>query len=189
MTSMRDTLATRLWPAAADSLGAKIALVLAGTALLTLSAKVQIPFWPVPMTMQTFVVLLIGAAYGARLGGATLLAYLAQGAVGLPVFAAGGGLAYLTGPTAGYLFGFLAAAVLVGWLAERGLCGSRLGTLATFLAGTVVMFGLGAGWLGALFGAEVALASGVVPFLLSEAVKIALAVALVPLAWKRLGRG
>lgn len=185
---MPNTLATRLWPAATGSTGAKILTVLAGTALLTLSAKVQIPFWPVPMTMQTFVVLLIGAALGARLGGATVLAYLAQGAVGLPVFAAGGGLAYLMGPTAGYLFGFLVAAVLVGLLAERGLCRTRLGTLATFLAGTVTIFALGAGWLAVLFGTEVALASGVVPFLLSEAFKIALAVALVPLAWT-LGRG
>jgi len=184
---MPNTLATRLWPAATGSTGGKILMVLAGTALLTLSAKVQFPFWPVPMTMQTFVVLLIGVAYGARLGGATVLAYLAQGAVGLPVFAAGGGLAYLMGPTAGYLIGFLAAAVLVGLLAERGLCRTRLGTLATFLAGTAVIFALGAGWLAVLFGPEVALASGVLPFLLSEAFKIALAVALVPLAWT-LGR-
>ena len=184
---MPNTLATRLWPSSHRNLGAQLLLVLAGTALLTLSAKVQIPFWPVPMTMQTFVVLLIGAAYGLRLGGATVLAYLGQGAAGLPVFAAGGGLAYLTGPTAGYLLGFLVAAMLVGWLAERGFCRSRVGTLATFGAGTLVIFGLGAGWLGVLFGAEVALTSGVAPFLLSEALKIALAVAVVPLAWK-LGR-
>ncbi len=95
---MHHSLATRLWPQAADSLLARTVLVLAGTLLLALSARVQVPFWPVPMTMQTFVVLGIGAAYGARLAGITLLTYLAQGAIGLPVFATGAGLAYMAGP-------------------------------------------------------------------------------------------
>jgi len=181
---MHQTLATRLWPHAADSLLAKLALVVLGSLLLTLSAKVNVPFWPVPMTMQTFVVLGLGAAYGARLGGATVAAYLAQGAIGLPVFATGAGLAYLAGPTGGYLLGFLAAAILVGAMAERGFCRTRLSTLVAFLAGTAVIFGLGAGWLTVLFGSGTALASGVLPFLTSEAVKVALAVAVFPLAWK-----
>lgn len=181
---MQPTLATRLWPEAAESTLAKLALVIAGSLLLIASAKVQVPFWPVPMTMQTFVVLGIGAAYGARLAGITVATYLAQGAIGLPVFSAGGGIALLAGPTGGYLLGFLAAAVTVGALADKGWCRDRLSTLLAFLAGTVVIFSLGIAWLTVLFGFQTAITAGLVPFLASEAVKIALAVAVFPLAWK-----
>lgn len=184
---MQQSLVTRLWPQTADSLAARGLLVVLGCLLLIASAKVQVPFWPVPMTMQTFVVLGIGAAYGVRLAGVTLAAYLAQGAVGLPVFAGGGGVAYLAGPTAGYLVGFLAAAVIVGWLADRGYCRTGLSTLAAFALGTLTIFALGAGWLAVLFGPEVALASGVLPFVISEAAKVALAVLVFPFAWKRAG--
>ena len=105
------TLADALWSPAAGSPAIRaIALAVIGSILLTLSAKIQVPFWPVPMTMQTFVVLVLGVAYGWRLAGATVLLYLAQGALGLPVFAAGGGPAYMDGPTGGYLVGFLLAA-------------------------------------------------------------------------------
>ena len=96
-----------------------VLMVLLGSLALAVSAKIQVPFYPVPITMQTYVVLFIGFAFGARLAGATVLAYLAEGAVGLPVFAQGAGLAYLAGPTGGYLIGFLAAAVLCGWLAKK----------------------------------------------------------------------
>jgi biotin transport system substrate-specific component len=181
---MHQTLANRLWPQASDSLLAKLVLVLAGTLLLAASARVQVPFWPVPMSMQTFVVLGIGAAYGARMAGITVATYLAQGAVGLPVFTAGGGMALLAGPTGGYLMGFLAAAIVVGALADRGFCRTRLSTLAAFVAGTLVIFTMGVAWLTVLFGFATAITAGVVPFLLSEAVKIALAVAVFPLAWK-----
>ena len=181
---MHPSLATRLWPQAADSLLAKLALVIAGSLLLIASAKIQVPFWPVPMTMQTFVVLGIGAAYGARLAGATVLTYLAQGAIGLPVFSAGGGIALLAGPTGGYLLGFLAAAIVVGALADRGFCRTRLSTLAAFLAGTAIIFAMGVAWLTVLFGFGTAITAGVLPFLTSEAVKIALAVAVFPMAWK-----
>lgn len=181
---MQPSLATRLWPAATDSLLAKTVLVLAGSLLLIASAKVQVPFWPVPMTMQTFVVLGIGAAYGMRLAGATVLTYLAQGAIGLPVFSAGGGAALLVGPTGGYLLGFLVAAMLVGALADRGWCRDRISTLGAFLAGTAVIFTLGVAWLTVLFGFQTAITAGVLPFVTSEAVKIALAVAVFPLAWK-----
>jgi biotin transport system substrate-specific component len=181
---MQPSLATRLWPSAADSLLAKTVLVIAGSLLLIASAKVQVPFWPVPMTMQTFVVLGLGATYGMRLAGASVLTYLAQGAIGLPVFSAGGGIALLAGPTGGYLLGFLAAAMLVGALADRGWCRTRLSTLGAFLAGTAVIFGLGVTWLTVLFGFQTAITAGVLPFLTSEAVKVALAVAVFPLAWK-----
>jgi len=156
-----------------------------GCLLMTVSAKLQVPFWPVPMTMQTFMALGIGAAYGARLAGVTLAAYLAQGAIGLPVFAGVGGLAYLAGPTGGYLVGFLAAAVLVGWLADRGSCRTRLSTLAAFALGTLAIFALGAGWLAVLFGPRMAIVSGILPFVTSEAAKVALAVLVFPLIWKR----
>lgn len=181
---MNPTLTAALWPSSARSTLAQVVLVLAGTLLLALSAKVQVPFWPVPMTMQTFVALGIGAAYGARLGGITLLTYLAQGAIGLPVFATGAGLAYLAGPTGGYLVGFLAAAVLVGYLADEGLGRSHVSAFLVFLAGTALIFVLGASWLATLIGVERALAAGVLPFLPAEAVKLLLATAFFPLAWK-----
>ncbi len=182
---MTGTLAARLWPVeAGNAVTRAIVLIVAGSLLLTLSAKVQVPFWPVPMTMQTFAVLLIGAAYGSTLGAATVLAYLAQGAVGLPVFAKGGGLAYMMGPTGGYLLGFLVAAWLVGKLAERGLDRRVPTALAVFLLGDLVIFAFGVSWLASLIGFEKAWAAGVVPFLPAEALKIALAMAVLPLAWR-----
>ena len=113
-----------MWPARpGETVGALRAVVLIalGTALMALSAKVNLPLPYVPMTLQTLVVLMIGAAYGWRLGSATMIAYLAEGAMGLPVFAGPvGGIAPLLGPTAGYLYGFVLAAFITGWLAERG---------------------------------------------------------------------
>jgi biotin transport system substrate-specific component len=183
------TLADAVWSPVGTSPAVRaIVLALIGTALLTLSAKIQVPFWPVPMTMQTFVVLVLGMAYGWRLAGATVLLYLAQGAIGLPVFAAGGGIAYFAGPTAGYLVGFLLAAVAVGWLAEHGWDRSPLRTLAAMLIGTVIIFACGIAWLSTLIGVARAIGAGLVPFLLGEAVKIALATAILPFAWRLLQR-
>ena len=164
-------------------LPAKIALVLAGTALLALAAKVQVPFWPVPMTLQTLAVLMIGATLGARMAGATLLAYLAEGAVGLPVFASGAGLAYMAGPTGGYLLGFLLAAVFVGLAADRGWLRGGVPVAAVMFAAMALIYLPGVAWLAALIGAEKAVAGGLVPFLPAEAFKLALAVLLArPLA-------
>ena len=183
------TLADTVWSPVGTSPAVRaIVLALIGTALLTLSAKIQVPFWPVPMTMQTFVVLVLGMAYGWRLAGATVLLYLAQGAIGLPVFAAGGGIAYFAGPTAGYLVGFLLAAVAVGWLAEHGWDRSPLRTLAAMLIGTGIIFACGIAWLSTLIGVAQAIGAGLVPFLLGEAVKIALATAILPFAWRLLQR-
>ena len=169
-------------------LPAKIALVLAGTALLALAAKVQVPFWPVPMTLQTLAVLMIGATLGARMAGATLLAYLAEGAVGLPVFASGAGLAYMAGPTGGYLLGFLLAAVFVGLAADRGWLRGGVPVAAVMFAAMALIYLPGVAWLAALIGAEKAVAGGLIPFLPAEAFKLALAVLLArPLA--RRGRG
>jgi biotin transport system substrate-specific component len=183
------TLADAVWSPVGSSPAVRaIVLALIGTALLTLSAKIQVPFWPVPMTMQTFVVLVLGMAYGWRLAGATVLLYLAQGALGLPVFAAGGGIAYFAGPTAGYLVGFLLAAVAVGWLAEHGWDRSVPRTLGAMLIGTGIIFACGIAWLSTLIGVAQAIGAGLVPFLLGEAVKIALATAIVPFAWRFLQR-
>lgn len=192
----QPTLASVIWPRR-DARRA-VALVLLGSLLVTISAKVQVPFWPVPMTMQTFAVLVVGMAYGWRLGAATLMVYLAQGALGLPVFAAGGGLAYFAGPTAGYLVGFALAAALVGGLAERGWDRAMLPTLAAMFLGTAVIFASGLAWLTlflswskslALDAAFVAaLANGLTPFLAGAVTKIALAAAVLPLAWKLLAK-
>jgi biotin transport system substrate-specific component len=183
------TLADALWsPAAGSNTVRGIVLAVIGSILLTISAKIQVPFWPVPMTMQTLVVLVLGVAYGSRLAGATVLLYLAQGALGLPVFAAGSGLAYMSGPTGGYLVGFLLAAVATGWLAERGWARSVASTLAAMLIGTVIVFACGIAWLGTLIGLPQAINAGLMPFLPSEAVKVALGTALVPFAWRLLQR-
>ena len=181
---MNNSLATKLLPQAETSLLHKALLVLGGTLALAVSAKVQVPFWPVPMTLQTLVVLLIGAAYGARLGGITVATYLAQGALGLPVFATGAGLAYMAGPTGGYLAGFLLAAVAVGWLADRGYGRTLLSTLLAMLAGTIAIYALGLGWLSSFTGFDKAITLGLLPFVPAEAAKVALAVLLLPATWK-----
>lgn len=185
-----------LWPPAERGVGMtrSVLLVLAGTVLLALSARLQIPFWPVPMTMQTFAVLVIAMAYGARLGTATVGVYLLQGAMGLPVFASGVGLAYFAGPTGGYLLGFLLAAWLVGGLAERGW-DRRVGpTLLAMVLGTLVILVCGVSWLAVFMqqtgtgGAAEALATGVLPFLPAAVFKVALAAAVLPGVWRLLGR-
>jgi len=166
-----------------------ILLAIAGSLALWISAKVQVPFYPVPMTMQTLVVLLVGMTFGWRLGGATILLYLAEGMAGLPVFAntpeRGIGLAYMMGPTGGYLVGFVLAAVAVGGLAERRWDRGILTTLAAMTLGTAIIFASGVLWLGTLIGWDKpVLELGVVPFLPGAAFKIALAAAILPLTWK-----
>jgi len=168
-------------------------LAVAGTVVLWISAKLNIPFYPVPMTMQTFAVLTIGMAFGWRLGGATILLYLLEGALGLPVFAGtperGVGLAYMVGPTGGYLVGFLVSAVVVGWLAERGWDRKFLSTLAAMTIGTAIIFALGAGWLGTILGWDKPIMEmGVTPFMLGAVFKIALAAAVLPSIWRYLSR-
>lgn len=162
--------------------------VLAGTAVLALSARITVPFWPVPMTLQVLTVFLIGAAYGRDLALVTLLTYLAQGAAGLPVFATGAGVAYMAGPTGGYLAGFVIAAAIAGWAADRGLDRNPFRLFAAMLVGEVVILGLGAAWLAYLFGAEKAIAWGIGPFIVTDLVKVALAAAMVPAAWNLIAR-
>ena len=160
-----------------SSLAMKLAVALAGSVALAVSAKVQVPFWPVPMTMQTFIVLMIGLHFGPRLAAGTVLAYLAEGAAGLPVFSTGAGLAFLAGPTGGYLIGFLVSASLVAAAVQRGYTNSISGLIAVLLIGDAVIFGFGVSRLAMMIGAEKAVLAGLVPFLPAEALKIALAVA------------
>lgn len=183
------TLLGTLWPASGGTRVLRAMLVVAlGSLLMTVTAKVQIPFWPVPMTMQTFAALVLGMACGARLGMAAVLAYLVQGAAGLPVFAGGAGLAYLAGPTGGYLVGFVLAAGLTGWLASRGFDRSPLRTVIAMLAGDALILGLGVAYLSTLIGLEKAITAGLLPFLAAEAFKILLAAAVLPGAWRLVGR-
>jgi biotin transport system substrate-specific component len=182
----RPTLAAMLWPQHAASRIARFAALSIGGALaLAISAKAQVPFSPVPMTLQTLVVLIIGAAYGLRLAAATVALYLVEGLLGLQVFAGvSAGPFYMAGPTGGYLFGFLVAAALVGWLAERGWDRSLGRLLAVMILGHVAIFACGYAWLAELVGPEKAWVGGVLPFLAATLVKTLLAWALVAAAWR-----
>ena len=164
---------------------AQLVLVLAGSALLAISAQIKIPLYPVPVTGQTLVVLLIGMAYGSRLGAATLLAYLVEGGMGLPVFAGGGaGWATLAGPTGGYLIGFLVAAFILGLLAERGMGRGPISTALAMLIGTALIYVFGVTHLSGFIGFEKAIAAGLLPFLYGDALKLIVAAGLMPLAWR-----
>lgn len=180
-------LAQLLWPA--QNRGGQrwrtAALAVGGAVLLTASAKIQIPFYPVPQTLQTMIVLLIGMAFGAKLGAATVLCYLAAGAAGLPVFAGtpekGIGLAYMFGPTGGYLAGFVLAAAACGFLASRGGDAKWWTVAATMCIGNLIIYACGLVWLGAFIGWDKPILQlGMVPFLLGDALKIAFAVAAMP---------
>lgn len=155
----------------------------AGSLLLTVSAKVSVPFYPVPMTMQTLAVLVLGFTLGPRLGAAAVLMYLAQGAAGLPVFTGtpekGIGLAYMAGPTGGFLLGFVASAWLAGWFAVRGWMTSLVPALVASVVAQAVVFVPGLIWLGLVLGsAEKALVFGLYPFILGGLFKSALAAAI-----------
>ena len=170
-----------------------MALALVGSLLLTLSAKVQVPFYPVPMTLQTFALMAIVAAFGLRAGVATVLLYLAEGAAGLPVFTGtpekGIGLAYMAGPTGGYLAGFVVAALIVGLAVERGWGSNPFKLFAAMVVADAAIFALGLLWLGTLIGWDKPVfALGAAPFILGDLVKIALAAALIPAMWSLVRR-
>ncbi|MCI5076379.1 biotin transporter BioY [Oricola sp.] len=166
----------------------QFAIALVGSVLLTISAKIAIPFYPVPLTMQTFVVLGLGLALGPRLGVAAVALYLLQGIAGLPVFSGtpekGIGIAYMTGPTGGYLAGYLLAAFVTGHLAERGWDRSVITAFFAALAGTVADYVPGLLWLGTLVGWDKpVLAWGLTPFLFGDLAKAGLAAAVFPAVW------
>tara|TARA_R110002012_G_scaffold252298_1_gene431293 strand:- start:2271 stop:2774 length:504 start_codon:yes stop_codon:yes gene_type:complete len=147
--------------------------VIVGSLLLALSSYVEVPMFPVPMTMQTFAVALVGALYGWRLGGITIITWLIEGAFGMPVLAGGAaGIHHFVGPTGGYLFAFPIAGMIMGLLAERGWNGHRVWlAFAGMLVSNVLCLILGAVWLGVLIGAEEALMAGVIPFLAGAVLK------------------
>ena len=186
MPTLADAmLANIMAPSTATSALTKAALVVFGSLLLAVAAQFKIPLYPVPATGQTLVVLLIGMTYGPRLGGITMAAYLFEGAIGLPVFAGGAaGMAVLFGATGGYLFGFLLAAVAMGYLAERGMGRSVVSTVIAMVIGNMVIYLCGASWLAGFIGFGKAMAAGVLPFLYGDALKLAVAAGLMPLAWR-----
>jgi biotin transport system substrate-specific component len=169
------------------------ALVVAGIALLAIAAKIRVPMWPVPITMGTFAVLTIGAAYGPRLGLATIMGYMIVGALGFDVFASSSaesaGLTYMMGGTGGYLLGYVLATLALGWAARAGWDRSVWGMAAAMLIGTALIYIPGLLWLGQLYGwDQPILAWGLTPFLVGDALKLVLAALLVPALWKLVGR-
>lgn len=180
-------MAEAIWPQATWL--RDMILILAGSWLIALTAQIEIPMWPVPVTGQTFAILLIGALLGKQRGVASVLAYLTQGAAGLPVFAGGmGGTLYMVGPTGGYLMGFVVVVYVVGRLAERGW-DRRLATAAlAMLLGNVVLYVFGLSWLSTLVGWEAAVKAGLQPFVLGDLCKVALAALALPTGWKLLNK-
>jgi len=165
------------------------AVVLGGAALIALSAHLRMWIGPVPVTGQTFVVLLVGALLGSRRGVLAVAGYLLAGLCGLGVFAGGaGGVAYLRGATAGYLLGFLGGAWVIGRLAELGWDRRLASTVAAMALGEAVVFLPGVVWLATFVGWSAALWKGLVVFLPVEVLKIALAAVLLPTGWRLLGR-
>ena len=165
-------------------------LTLAGSTLIALCAQVAGPFYPVPLTMQTFAVFLLGLTSGWRLGGITVGLYLVEGAIGLPVFAGGkGGMIVLMGPTAGYLYGFFLAAVACGWFAERGFDRSYFKLIVPLLASNALLYTSGLIWLGNFIGWDKpVLDLGLYPFIPGDLLKIAMAAVLLPTVWKYVER-
>jgi biotin transport system substrate-specific component len=167
-------------------------LVVLGIALLAIAAKIKVPMWPVPITMGTFAVLGIGAAYGARLGLVTILGYMLIGALGFDVFAGSSaqayGLTYMMGGTGGYLVGYVLAVAALGLLARRGWDRSVMWMALAMLIGNVLIYAPGLTWLGMLYGWDKPILSwGLTPFLVGDALKLALAALLLPALWKLVG--
>ena len=152
-------------------------------------AEIRLPFTPVPVTLQPLAVFLVGAALGSRRGALAMLAYLAEGAAGLPFFAGGAaGPQHLVGPTGGYLAGFVAAAFVIGWFAERGWDRTPVRAFGAMLMGSVVLFACGLAQLSFFTGVPRAIELGLLPFVVGDLLKMALAAALLPAVWKILER-
>lgn len=171
----------------------QLTLVVLGIVVLAIAAKIKVPMWPVPITMGTFAVLTIGAAYGPRLGLATILGYMIIGAIGFDVFATSSaekfGLEYMMGGTGGYLVGYVLATLALGFLARRGWDKSILWMAAALLIGNVLIYVPGLLWLGELYGWDKPiLAWGLTPFLIGDALKLILAALIVPGVWSLVGK-
>ncbi len=185
---LAETLTARI---GASKLVKQVVLVLAGILVLAVAAKIKVPMWPspVPITMGTFAVLTIGSAYGARLGLATVLGYLIIGALGFDVFAGSSaeqaGLSYMMGGTGGYLVGYVLACLTLGVLAGRGWDRSMVWMAGAMAIGNALIYVPGLLWLGTLYGWDKPiLAWGLTPFLVGDALKLALAAVILPLVWK-----
>lgn len=168
------------------------ALVVMGIAILAIAAKIKVPMWPVPITMGTFAVLTLGAAYGARLGLVTIMGYMLVGALGFDVFAGSSaeaaGLTYMMGGTGGYLVGYVLATLALGALAARGWDRSVTRMAAAMLIGNALIYVPGLLWLGQLYGWDKPILTwGLTPFLIGDAIKLALAALLLPAVWKLVG--
>ncbi|SEW03640.1 biotin transport system substrate-specific component [Cognatiyoonia koreensis] len=192
--TMNDKVLTEIFgPTEGAALRIKqVAMVVLGIAALAIFAKVKIPMWPVPITMGTFAVLTIGAAYGPRLGFATIMGYMILGALGLDVFAGSSaeayGLTYMMGGTGGYLVGYVLATLALGFAARAGWDRSILLMGAAMLVGNILIYAPGLAWLGQLYGwDQPILAWGLTPFLLGDALKLVLAALIVPGLWKLFG--
>lgn len=197
----RPTLADRLF---SRSLVTDLVLIAAGTALTSIAAQLTIPLWPVPITGQTFAVLLVGFTLGAVRGALSMVLYLILGVAGLPIFAAGGHGSLLTSTSGGFVVGFIFAAALTGWLAQREWDRKVVGTFLSFAAGTVVLYAFGLPWLYTVlstfppatmtryFGTtdvlQATITGGVLPFLIGDTVKALLAAAVLPASWKLANR-
>lgn len=169
-----------------------LALILGATLFIALFAQASfpLPFSPVPITGQTLAVLLTGVLLGSWRAGVCLLVYLAEGSMGLPVFAGGkAGVMHLLGPTGGYLLGFVPAAFLVGWLAERGWDRRFNTAFAAMLLGNMVIYLFGLPWLAYFVGGERVLVAGLLPFIPGDLAKLLLATAILPWGWRLLNRG
>lgn len=188
-STLRTPLITHLIPVANPVLRVVVQIAL-GVAFIGLLAQLRIPMWPVPITGQTLGVLLVGSSFGVALGSATLLTYLAVGALGLPLFAEGNaGLEYMLAGTGGYLLGFLLAAALVGYLAQRGWDKSFGLTALAMLLGNIVIYVPGLLWLNRIAPDwATTLQWGLTPFVVGDVVKVLIAAAALPLAWKALGK-
>ena len=168
-------------------------LVVLGIAALAIAAKIKVPMWPVPVTMGTFAVLTIGAAYGPRLGLTTILGYMAVGALGFDVFAGSSaekaGLEYMMGGTGGYLLGYVLATLALGFAARRGMDRSVPGMALAMLVGNALIYVPGLLWLGQLYGWDKPILEwGFTPFIIGDALKLVLAALIVPGVWKLVGR-
>jgi biotin transport system substrate-specific component len=182
----QSTIAAALWPETATSRWLRAGvLAIAGSLFVALCAQIQVPLMPVPITMQTFAVLAIGAAFGSQLGAATLILYIAEGAAGLPFFAgSSSGPVVLAGPTGGYLLGFVLAAAAVGWLAERGADRTILKMFATMLIGASIVYVPGLPWLASFVGFDRVLQLGLFPFVFGDVLKALLAAVVFRALWQ-----
>ena len=171
-----------------EGLVRKAGLVLGGSLFIALAAQVSVPFFPVPLTLQTLAILIVGLTFGSRLGAAVLLAYLAEGAMGLPVFAGGLNGVALVGPTAGFLYGFVGMAWLAGLAVERGLARGVITTALCGIAISALLYVPGLAWPAAVMGvgASDLVAQWMAPFLLGDAVKAVIAAMVVWGGWKAL---